>query len=448
MHSSASTASSSRPSRAEANPESDPPTTAVADARVVSFVGRQPILDRRGRTMGHELFFRDSAGSTTADFVNPVAATASVLVSTLAGLEADSLLGGLPGFVNADPELEIACHAAALGALPIVFDIPPSTRVDDRTIERVEQLRDAGFEICLDDFDYQDPRSDLLPYARYAKVDFSRHGAARLRKISRAFAEHATHKIAYRVESPKAQRIVEQQEWEFVQGYYFAHPEQVACRKPSIRRSRLFEILSQTDDDTPVEDVANHLRRVPHLTMNVLTMANLVRSDAGQRIESIQQAVVMVGQQRLRRWLYLLLFASDDPNGCADPLCQVSSNRSTIMESLAKAGPKPIDPDRAGLTGMLSLTPALLGLHPKDICEKLSLDYSIEKALLHHKGEIGQLLSLVERREEGDFEGVSQHLDELDLTWGDLENGELAAAQWSNGLTSMDTQSGSAPRLG
>ena len=102
--------------------------------------------------------------------------------------------------------------------------------------------------------------------------------------------------------------------------------------------------------------------------------------------------VAMVGRDRLMRWLHLLLFASDDLNGLADPLCQLSSTRGTLMETLANEANDPeLNPNRAGLAGLLSLAPALLGLGVKDVCRKLSPEYSIEKALLRREGPIAGL---------------------------------------------------------
>ena len=74
---------------------------------------------------------------------------------------------------------------------------------------------------------------------------------------------------------------------------------------------------------------------------------------------------------------------------------------------------------------------------------KLSLDYSIEAALMRNEGPLGRLLVLIDRREAGDFEGVSELLTELGLDWPDLERAELEAVTWTDGLSDVDTQSGS-----
>ena len=411
------------------------------------FLGRQPLLDRNGQIVAHDLLFRDSQWSTEAKFTDPLRATAQVLVSAFSNLGVENVLGSLPGFINADPHLEIAQFAEVLPPEQIVFDLPPVEKITDDMIERIEQVRHAGFRFCLDQYEYKDHRVALLPYVDFAKVDASKNESIKLKKIARDLDAHSVLKIATRVETAKCHRMIQQQGWDLAQGYYFARPETLETRRPTLRRSRLLDLITTVDDETPIDEIAERLRGVPHLIVNLLTMANLLRTAPGERIESIGQAVVMLGRERLMRWLYLLLYASDDQNGCADPLCQLATSRSKTMESLAKAHaakPSASDgdeslPDRAGLTGMLSLAPALLGLQTKELARKLSLDFSIEEALMRRKGTLGKMLLLIETREEGDLPGVTKLLDELELSPSALQGSEVEAAAWVNELSSIDT---------
>jgi len=427
--------------------ESSPPQTNTPDESGAYFLGRQPLLDRKGRIAAHDLLFRDSRWSTEATFDDPLQATAQVLVSTFSNLGVDAILGSLPGFINADPHLEIANFADVLPASQIIFDLPPVSKVDDEIIDRMERVRHAGFRICLDQYEYKDERVKLLPYADFAKVDTSKNDAIKLRKITRDLDAHSVLKIATRVETAKCHRTIERQGWDLAQGYYFARPETLEARRPSIRRSRLVELITTVNESTPIDEIADRLRSVPHLIVNLLSMANLLRTAPGEKIESIQQAVVMLGRERLMRWLYLLLYASDDQNGCADPLCQLATARSKTMESLAKAraatatatDTNDSEPDRAGLTGMLSLAPALLGLQTKELTRRLSLDYSIEEALMRRKGPLGKMLLLIEAREEGDLPSVVRLLDELELSPLVLQQSEVEAATWVNELSGLDT---------
>jgi len=416
-----------------------------SDATQSFFIGRQPILDPDGRIVAHDLLFRDAHTSEAAVFTDEFRATARVLVAAFTGFGGETLLGNLPGFVNADSKLDIARHVDALPSLSLVFDIPPAATVDAEIVEKIEALRRHGFRICLDDFGYRDSRAELLPYASFAKVDVSRNRPLTLRKIARDLDEQNVGKIAVHVETQEAHRLALRQGWDLVQGYYFARPETLARERVPIHRTALLEMIAAIDDETPVAEVGDRLRTVPHLIMNLLSMANLMRDAPAQRIDSLEQALVMVGRSQLLSWLHLLLLASDDEQGCAHPLCRMAAVRGKTMEALARIrlqkriGTQELEPSRAALTGMLSLTPALFGMTPKAISQKLGLDYSIESALMRREGTLGKLLTLRERLEEHDLDGVATMLDELGLTPAELQHSEVEAAAWANGLSAMPT---------
>ncbi len=420
-------------------------TRAPLVERRTYFLGRQPILDRSGRIVAHDLLFRDARETQRAAFDDAVQATAHVLVSTFGVFGMETILGGLPGFVNVDPRLEVAEHLDALPEAEIVFDLPQDVVIDDLLIERLRRLRQRGFQVCLDGFVYKDSRESLLPYSHYAKVDVTRSSPIELRKIARQLSRENVDRIATRVETAEAHRLVEKQGWELVQGYYFARPETVAMTRAAVHRSSLVELIASIGAETPIDEVVDRLRVVPHLTMNLLSMANLMRAAAGQKIESLQQAIVMIGHKQLMHWLHLLLFASDDQNGCANPLCRLAAVRGKTMEMLARlyaernVGEGELDPDQASLTGMLSLAPALLGLSPKEVSRKLGLDYSIEAALMRREGLLGKLLQLREALEASDLPGAGALLAELGLGADELQRSELEAAAWVNGLSSVPT---------
>ena len=69
------------------------------------FVGRQPILYRRCRTVAFELLFRSSRVNA-CDESDGFEATSQVIVNAALGVGLDRLLGGKPAFINFDR----TCH--------------------------------------------------------------------------------------------------------------------------------------------------------------------------------------------------------------------------------------------------------------------------------------------------------------------------------------------------
>ncbi|HDR8948891.1 TPA: diguanylate phosphodiesterase, partial [Burkholderia vietnamiensis] len=62
-----------------------------------TFVARQPIVDRDGRTVAYELLFRNGH-TATADVVDGFGSTAHVVERTVGALGLDTVLAGLDGY--------------------------------------------------------------------------------------------------------------------------------------------------------------------------------------------------------------------------------------------------------------------------------------------------------------------------------------------------------------
>ena len=86
------------PFRARMNQITD---TQLADPAREIFIGRQPIVDARGRLYGYELLYRDSR-ENRARVADPLAATAAVIGNLVHNFGVEAALGPHVGFVNVD----------------------------------------------------------------------------------------------------------------------------------------------------------------------------------------------------------------------------------------------------------------------------------------------------------------------------------------------------------
>jgi len=80
-----------------------------------TFVARQPIYDRRLDVFGYEMLFR-AADVETAEFTDDNAATASTIVTTIADIGLESLVGNRICFVNVTREFILNEFATTNGA--------------------------------------------------------------------------------------------------------------------------------------------------------------------------------------------------------------------------------------------------------------------------------------------------------------------------------------------
>ena len=92
------------------------------------------------------------------------------------------------------------------------------------------------------------------------------------------------------------------------------------------------------------------------------------------------------------------------------------------------------DAERAFLVGMLSLADALLGRPIENLVSELRLSDEIGRALTHHEGELGRLLSMAVAIEAGDVSKFEPELATRDLDFAALQELENQAYAWVHGL--------------
>lgn len=409
--------------------------------RDIAFIGRQPILNANGEIFGYDLLFRNASGATEARFDSAVQASATVITNLFGAFGVNSILGSAVGFIHADPDLLIADHVDALPKERIVLGIPPMDSISDDLVNRVRSLNHDGVHLCLDNYDLKDPRSKLLPFVRFVRVDVTNQARIGLRKLVRQAGRHRITTIAARVETREVHNMVKKQGYEFFQGYFFSEPETLTEPRMTTRRTHLLELINNIEDTTPVDDLADWIRDIPELQLNLLNLARCIGIGPGTGIESVEQAIMMIGHIELCHWLYLLLYASEGEQGISNALCALAATRGRAMKHLAHVRSDRIGGDdaesvmtRASLTGVLSLAPSLFNLQVGDFVASLPIHRDIKAALLNREGALGQLLQLEEKIQAEDPAGVNHLLEQLELTCEDLETCQVEAMIWANGL--------------
>ena len=73
---------------------------------------------------------------------------------------------------------------------------------------------------------------------------------------------------------------------------------------------RVLDTLNKLRQEAPPEVIAQTMKHDPLLTFRLLGQANSAALGLTRKIDTIEQAVVAIGRQRLYRWLVLLLYAT------------------------------------------------------------------------------------------------------------------------------------------
>jgi len=162
-------------------------------------------------------------------------------------------------------------------------------------------------------------------------------------------------------------------------------------------RRRLMTMLALLARDADSRELEAQLKQDPGLSYHLLKLVNSAAFSAGPQIASFGQAISRIGRRQLQRWLQLLLYARQHPDGLPNLLLPVAARRGAMLEALCKRdGGDQDEQDLAFMTGVFSLLDRLFRTPMAQLLRDLKLPAEVEAALLAREGQLGQRLRLCE----------------------------------------------------
>jgi c-di-GMP phosphodiesterase len=404
------------------------------------FIARQPILDVGGRCVAYELLFRSGATGGAGRIDDPTRATARVIVNTINAMGTAFTVGGKKAYVNCDRHMLLERVFEPLNPDTFVLEIVEDVVGDEDVVACVAELVQQGYEIALDDFVMTDEHlartKALLPYATCVKLDLAGNSPAQMRAAVaqlRARNPRLTF-LAEKVETATQHRTCLDWGYHLFQGYYFARPEVLEGRRIDPSVAAVMRILQLLRNDPQIDLLEDAFKREPVVTLNLLKYINSAAIGLKVQIESIRQALTIIGLRKLQQWLLLMVFAGGAGNA-AHALFENAAMRARTMENLAQAiDAKGKMHEQAFLVGVLSRMEALCGMGIGEILAEYDLGPEIAEALGEAKGVLGRLLQLVAAVEMDDVDGAFRSCTSLGIDPARLKSSVTESWSWLESL--------------
>lgn len=399
------------------------------------FVGRQSILDRHQDLAGFELLFR-SGQKNSAQFLNGVTATSSVINHAFNELGFKTVLGKYRGFINVDDQLLMDDMIELLPKEQVVIELLESIEINDTVVERCKHLKSLGYMLALDDVNqYSDNLDPLRGCIDIVKIDLKLSGLNNLAETLSHLRDWPIKLLAEKVDTHEEARHCLDAGFHLFQGYYFAKPIIITGKRLSHSELALMRLLGMVMSDAETNQIEQVFKQNPGLSFNLLRLTNSAASGSHGKITSIGNAITILGRRQLQRWLQLLIYTNDSKAAFPDPLLQLAATRGKCMELLVQnidSNSKTLE-DQAFMVGIMSLMDTLLGMPLTEIISPLNPPTEVRDALLSRTGLLGKLLSLIEQLEKYDMEAASELLEELTpLSIEQVNKAGIESLAWSN----------------
>jgi EAL and modified HD-GYP domain-containing signal transduction protein len=353
-------------------------------------VARQPVYDPRLNVVAYELLVQRPDGSSGE-------ADASNAISEI-GL---SLVVGELAYIPVTRGFLLEGFATAVPADRVILVVGPDLQLDGAVREAIEELVAGGYKLALVEYEQGGALEPLLPLARVVGINVTGLDSGVLRgQVARA-REHGARTLARGVEQHDELETCIELGFDMLQGHFICRPRVVSetsLKVTSINRVRLVSRLQ--DPEIDFDELQEIIGRDVALSYNLLRFMNSAFFSLPRRVDSIRDALALLGTLNVRKWAMLMALAdsSDKPR----ELVVTGLVRARMCELLASAtGHR--DADGAFTTGLFSVVDALTDRSMVELLQSLPLSREIIEALLNYDGAKGRILRAAVAYERGNF---------------------------------------------
>lgn len=297
------------------------------------FFARQPILDVNNNTYGYELLYRNQPGVNQYTGDNGDVSTADVINNAFFVDNLTSVLDGKKAFVNFTGNLIERGVPKMISSDILVVELLESVVASPEIIKRCLELKKLGYILALDDYEYNDSTRALFELADIVKLDFRSSREAIERTASKCIELNKT-MLAEKVETQLEVEYAKRLGCSYMQGYFFAKPLLMTHKANTPMAKTFLHILGLVySPDPDYEEIAAVISTDVVLTIRLLRLINLMYGNSGNKISTIHQALVMLGFEKLKEWIYLVglqRLQKDTP----DELIRLALFRAKFCESV------------------------------------------------------------------------------------------------------------------
>lgn len=375
--------------------------------KVSVFVARQAIFNRRQKVVAYELLFRDSPKNFFPDIAEGQA-TARLIMENQLNLGTRHITSGKKALINIGPESLELDLCAFLPCQDVVIELLESIEPTDTNYELCRELFHSNFNLALDDFVYKPQWDRFLKLVKLIKFDITITPLNDIHPIIKKLKDHKQIKLlAEKIETQEEYEVAAGMGFDYFQGYFFAKPTMMKHNDIDYNYGLVVAIYAEIMGPNPdLTKIAALFELDAALAYKLLRLINSGVFPIQSKIASLKQALVYLGQERLKKFVSLIVTAHTAGKKPAE-LMQVCVVRARFCELIAIKVAKH-QSGEAFLTGLFSLLDAILDQPMSLLVEKLPFQDDIKAALLEEKNTLYYILKVVKAYETGSWWALEQ----------------------------------------
>jgi len=396
-----------------------------------SFIARQPILDLNQNVVAYELLFREGESNCFPD-VDPDQATSNILNNNHLTLGVENITNDLPAYINFHSNTLINEFPSFLDSTKVVIEILEDVPASDALLSACKLLSEKGYQLALDDYDFDPKWQRFFPYISILKVDVLAYSMLEISKLISSLNNSKITLLAEKVETAKQFEQTKLLGFSLFQGYFFAKPEMLKQKKVTSAKQKILALIGHASDEQLDFDTMGEIfSSDPGLTYKLLRFINNPYFGRSQEITSLKHALIYLGDIELKKFIALLALADLNPEKPPE-IIRFSLIRAKFCEHISSLLKNQENPPKAFLTGILSFIDAILDQPLATLLNILPVHTDIKRALLMNDNYLAHYLNLAKNIEMGHWQTSDLLIEQLALSHEQCFIAHTKAIAWAD----------------
>lgn len=391
------------------------------------YLGRQPIIDSDSNLCAYEIVYRDN--EKRSKISGNRFASASVINSILNKFGTRSLLGHRKALIKVDEKFLLHDIIFSIPSEFFVFSLFDSIKMSERVVERVEQLKEKGYELALNDVYLDAKKLDeyrpILKNLSFVKVKLSENLPLNFKEIISELQANGIKVIGTKIENTKQYSLARSLGCDWFQGYFFAEAKIMENAKYEPSQMNVLKLYNLLMQDTNIDEITSEFEHNHEITVQLLQFINSGAFHFRSRISSIHHVLTLVGRIPLGQWLMLMIYSKSISKGKGhSPLMLLVKSRTELMDKILKAVEPNVKSNMLGeayFVGVLSLIDTIFGVRLEDILDQMHISDDVKNAILKDEGKLGEIYALVRSTEAFDVKAIVAFENKYNLEHDTIE---------------------------
>ena len=311
----------------------------------------------------------------------------------------------------------------------LMVEVPSFMASDPVNVEALQALHKAGNTLLIKGRPVREVPREVLHCFTYSIVDLAED-----RRINETPATAPTNMGRSIPHVQAGVRTLVEMEGSFTRGAAAvlgwpiddAITESQSKGKPAADLQVIVELIQRVDAQEPIDRLENTLKRDPSLAFKLMRYINSPAFGLRVEISSFRHAIMMLGYQRLKRWLALLLStAGKDTN--MKPVMFAAVRRGLLMEELVRSSGDEEMRNEMFICGVFSLLDRMFKQPFSELLKTIPVPERVYQALVDNTGPYQPYFDVVQAVENESLFDFRASAEALMLSVSEINRAVLTA---------------------